>query len=347
MKKKDTVKFLICIPCYNCLETIGRLLSSMEKQHYSKLVVVICDDSDNDELSLNIFDIKKKYQSITIDYYKREDSYEYHCPGNTRNSLLKRALNYYNSDYIMFADNDDILEFDILQTVSDFIVDNAQPEVVVTNFNEWDETKHAYLSEITGNTWLHGKFYKTEFLKKFNINFKMELYTHEDLYFNCTVDSMIESMNLRKMYLSLNTYKWVYNENSLSRRGFREGQHCFIEKYLNDYIHAASDPFIKAAFVTKEYGPIAYRRCIDTLLYAYFYYQGALYRMNGNILPSCKDSIQSYIYRLMKTFNISKNDVISLVYASPAEYMEKKQYSFMGVGPYIESESFGDFLLRI
>ena len=84
-----------------------------------------------------------------------------------------------------------------------------------------------------------------------------------------------------------------------------------------------------------------------TLLYAYFYYQGALYRMNGNILPSCKDSIQSYIYRLIKTFNISKNDMISLIYASPAEYMEKKQYSFMGVGPYIESESFGDFLLRI
>ena len=155
MKKKDAIKFLICIPCYNCLETIGRLLSSIEKQHYGKLVVIMCDDSDNDELSLNIFDIQKKYQSITIDYYKREDSYEYHCPGNTRNSLLKRALSHYNSDYIMFVDNDDILEFDALQTVSDFIVDNANPEVVVTDFNEWNEENKEYLSKIKLNNLLN------------------------------------------------------------------------------------------------------------------------------------------------------------------------------------------------
>ena len=72
MKKKDTVKFLICIPCYNCLETIGRLLSSIEKQHYSKLVVVICDDSDNDELSLNIFDIKKSIKALQLTITKEK-----------------------------------------------------------------------------------------------------------------------------------------------------------------------------------------------------------------------------------------------------------------------------------
>lgn len=346
--KKDNVKIAICIPCYNCLNTIGRLLKSIESQDYDTLEVIMCDDSDNDELCLNIPELKRKYQSLLIDYYKREDKYECHCPGNTRNSLVDRVLrSKHMPDYIMFVDNDDILEQNVIQNVCQFIEDQQYPEVIVTNFNEWDEQKQEYISKVEGNTWLHGKFYKTVFLKEYNINFKIDLYTHEDLYFNCTVDSIIESRGLRKVIFDINTYKWVYEKNSLSRKGFREGKHCFIERYLNDYIHAASDPFMETAKRIHEYGPIAYERCIDTLVYSYFYYQGALYRMNGNVLPSCIDSIQGYIYRIMKTFNVSPNDIISTVYSNPIDYMKKKQYSFSGIGVYVESESFGDFLIRI
>ncbi len=87
----------ICIPTYNLVNYVTRLLDSIVIQSYKNIEVIISDDSNNDE----IFKVIEAYNSkIEIHYFKNNPALK--TPKNWNNALAKAK-----GDLIMLVHQDD------------------------------------------------------------------------------------------------------------------------------------------------------------------------------------------------------------------------------------------------
>lgn len=333
----------VIVPCYNCEDTIGRLLDSIVNNHMSKdnLEVIICDDKSTD----GFLDIVKSYEDrLTIIYC--ETTREKHCPGNTRQA----ALPYINGKWFTFIDNDDIFESDAFEKVISYILDNNIQYTLCTNFREYFAEENRFGRSMIGedtDTWLHGKYFNTEnTLKKFNCHFMDDLFSHEDVYFNSTNLGALISMDLDYVYADMFTYRWVYNQNSLSRSYF-DKKHYYIETYLGDYILAASDPFFDLLETDKNHYDWYVNQIMMTLLHAYFYYQASVWRLGYEALTDNIVSLRQLKTKIIERLDMSDYDIINYIYRNPKRYSNIKNRSIIGTCDFIETQSFRDFILNI
>ena len=81
-----------------------------------------------------------------------------------------------------------------------------------------------------------------------------------------------------------------------------------------------------------------------TLLHAYFYYQSFLYAKNDSN-NFCY--IQNLCNQIQQIFNITKYNIIDYVYQRPLIYDKVKQGCFTGTYPFIEMQSFADFIISL
>jgi|GEM_PF-1867603 len=132
----------ICVPTYNRYNLIGELLDSILAQTYTKLEIIITDNSDNlktKEL------IESKYQDQRIRYFKNEKNL-----GMGGNTL--RAFSYVNGEYLTFTPDDDIwIDKDKLQKQVNFLEEHQDINIVYSNAksidyngNELDEFSSIY-----------------------------------------------------------------------------------------------------------------------------------------------------------------------------------------------------------
>lgn len=339
--KNDKLFLSIVIPCWNCSETIERLLDSIVEQNPSfKFEVIIQDDYSSD----NFMEKVEKYKDkLDIKYFKNKPR-EIHCPGNTRMDGLANT----SGEWVTFIDNDDILEPNALSEFYNCVVYNHETTLVLSYFREYFPETDQYGKIYDNNnniTWLHGKFYNKEFLKKYEINFKEDLKSHEDLYFNQCVFSTIASENLNYSILNMFTYKWVYNPKSLSRSMFYNDVEFYIDIYYDEYIMASTDPWLKVYDRHPESRDKIFDRECYVLLYSFFYYQ-SLYMRNGfKHHKRNRDIFENFLNDIKKRYNATNNDIINKIYSNSDMYNKTRREAMDGcAGGLIECHTFKDFI---
>ena len=342
------MKLSIIIPCYNCAETIGRLLQSimlngLKREDYE---VIIVDDKSTDGF-LQYASVYEEWMNIIY----AETTRDVHCPGNTR----QVGLQYVSGEWFMFADNDDVFEPDAFKTGLDYL--EAHPEVTIlsTNFKEVVFETGEVIREFKGedtDTWLHGKFYNTEkVLNQYKAHFKEDLKSHEDVYFNSWCLTHMIDENIDYTYLPVFTYKWLYNPKSITRSFYaKKHDHTFIEKYMDDFIHSASDPRIEMFKTTKNQNTALW--CLDQImmnfLHAYFYYQASVWKLGGAYtLDDCYVALRKFKRRIIENTGLEENGMINYVYKDPKRYDEVRRHGIEGVFPFVETQSFRDFILNL
>lgn len=127
----------------------------------------------------------------------------------------QRILDSTQSDYIIFADADDMLmpySIDILyhgMLMDDY--DIIRSSFIRENKNGIDMILKARDNTVT---WFHGKIYKVEYLKRIGLSFVPWLRIDEDAYFNIIAWSCTD----KRGFIDEITYIWCDNENSLTRK---------------------------------------------------------------------------------------------------------------------------------
>lgn len=112
----------IIIPVYNKLAYIERCFESILSQDFDSFEVVVVDDGSTDGSGELCDKWKEKDQRLQV----------YHIPNGGVTAARRYGLEHSKGQYIMFADADDMLMPNTLQTMYHAITTNAADEVIGT-----------------------------------------------------------------------------------------------------------------------------------------------------------------------------------------------------------------------
>lgn len=340
-KKSDKILLSVVIPCHNCKETIERLLDSLVQQiNPPRFEVIIQDDYSTD----NFMEIVNKYKkSLDIKYFLNEKR-EIHCPSNTRLDGMKHI----SGEWVTFIDHDDIFEINAFSEFAQCLEKTHEQVLIASNFRYYYIDQNKYGKEFiqtNTSTWLHGKFYNVKYLTDRNITFKENILSNEDLYFNQCILAHIAAEKINYTMLNVFTYKWVYNDDSLSRAMFKD-EEFYIDKYFDEYLEAATQPWIDIATNRSDMGKTAFIRVCYIALYGYFYYQSLYYRRGCKHHRKNRDIYENFINKIKTDFAAENSDIIDFIYSNDAIYNKIREDCFGGCVHLIETESFKDFINR-
>ena len=328
----------VIIPAYNCKDTIERLLDSIIAQNDNDMEVIICDDWSTDNFMEKVEPYKDK---LNIVYCKTKPR-KIHCPGNTRFDGWHNAT----GEWITFIDSDDMFEVDVFKNIKNNIKESNTKYLVFTSFRGYDYETKSYQHLFDGGTWHHGKFYNRQWLIDEGIDFKENLYTNEDLYFNGYVIATLEARNYKYLKTDICTYKWINNPKSFTR-SFDSSKHSLLETYFQDYVIAAIDPWIDVLHKFTDNIDNTFLHLTLMILYMYFYIQAYKFSLGDNYIKKNEELIKGAINRTCIECNKSIKDIIDIIYSDAQFYDEIKHDAELGSNHFIEEESFKAFINRI
>jgi len=134
-----------------------------------------------------------------------------------RSGVRQHGLNRATADYVMFCDCDDtFLRFDALATIKHALI-KEKPDVLFTifktNFVDDNGLTKGFRDYYNENVWIHGKCFRTKFLKDNDISWNKSLNNFEDAYFVRLVDAF----RPKKFGINLDLYAWKYRATSSTR----------------------------------------------------------------------------------------------------------------------------------
>lgn len=330
----------VIIPARNCHDTIERLLDSIVAQEWSKedLEVIIADDYSDD----NFMELVEPYKENLNIRYCVIDEHTTHCPSNTRKDGLSNAA----ADWVTFIDHDDMFEPMAFNNFKRVIEETGCSDAVCFNFRQYDIESDTYTREyLRTNTWLHGKFYNLDFLKSHNIDFKEDLESNEDLYFNALVLSVLVGEREKEYtYCDEYVYKWVNNPNSHSRKFFNE-KYFYTDVYYKGYLDASVAPYID---MCKEYplkSDFFLNQIMMNILHAYFYLQACVWRTgHDDMTRTNTEFLSDNIQRVHNELHMSYNQILQYVYKYPDRYHAVKKQCFPACGMFVEVYTFKELI---
>ena len=107
------MKISVIIPCYNCSETIEKVIDSVVNQTYAVHEIICINDGSIDNTAKILDDFSHKDCRIKILNQENLGA------GNARNKGLSIAT----GKYLLFADSDDYFESNCLQSFYDYCED--------------------------------------------------------------------------------------------------------------------------------------------------------------------------------------------------------------------------------
>lgn len=212
----------IIIPLYKGKEVIKDCLNSLCAQTKKEFFVTIIQDFDNEDYTEIIKEYNKK---LHILFLKNNENIG---AGLTRQRGIDVSSRF---DYLLFLDVDDILNpraVELLYTYSKSkFADVTTSKIIV----EKKYTKGQVLSGKQANTWLHGKIYRTNYLKDNNIRFHKNIRYNEDVSFN-----LLALNYTNKVYfLDEETYIWRDYGQSITRKDTSNFTNQSTWQYLYGY----------------------------------------------------------------------------------------------------------------
>ena len=211
-------KFSIVVPINNCERYIKRCLDSIKMQTYTNIEVILIDDGSNDNSG-----------KICDEYMKNDSRFIVHHQTNGGVSTARnKGIDFASGDYLMFVDSDDWISKETIELLNKKIEENNsdvlifqrssckqenQKAVINDRKNISKKLKQLIITEKINPPFC--KLYRTDIIKGNNIRFKKDIPIAEDLLFNVTYFSKINSMEITdERYYFYNTD----NQSSLSRR---------------------------------------------------------------------------------------------------------------------------------
>lgn len=210
----------IIIPVYNNKETLPRTLYSLMAQLDQNFKVLIVDDCSED----NIYDIFNDFKNkLNIRYIRNEKNL---------GIGMSRQVGIDNSteEYITFLDSDDVFFPYSISIFNEALKQRPGINLLFTYFYEEETVKNGKKFSLHDNDnhfWCHGKLYKVDFLKKYNIKNSPEVLVNDDVFFNLMCIELSEILTI-----PIPTMIWVENMQSASR------QKSWMERKTSDLINA-------------------------------------------------------------------------------------------------------------
>jgi len=198
----------VIIPCYNSMDTIIRLLRSLQIQTSKCFDTYLAIDGDS---HLEDYKGLKDHFDIHVMYFKENMG-----AGMTRQRCLDKIKSKYQ--YVMFADSDDMLNPRALEILYKAII-TTRSDIAYSSIIRQLEDNSSYMIDVNNKehkaiSWCVGKLYNIDFLKKKRIRFRKELRLNEDIYFNYMCFNLTDKV----VRVSEVTYLWLYNKNSTTTK---------------------------------------------------------------------------------------------------------------------------------
>lgn len=205
------------MPAYNAHATIRQAVASVAMQ----------DDLDNILLTI-VDDCSDKPYNYLIDDFRYMKIEVLRKPTNTGCGQSRQyGIDRCKCKYFMFLDADDCLYSpDAVKKIHSYM-ENEHLDFLYSDFLEELNTGDYFLHQNNG-TWMHGKIFRTNYIRKKNIRFN-ETRIHEDHAFNI----IVHSSGGKNLYIDYTTYVWKINPQSLTR-----SPHSF-DYAMNNYIKNA------------------------------------------------------------------------------------------------------------
>lgn len=202
-------KISIVVPVYNAQEYLHRCIDSILNQTYTNIEIVLLDDGSRDTSWQIICDYKQQHPDIIV-AIKHDNM----GVSKTRNKGIKLAT----GKYLMFADNDDYMDVDYIETFYQYISKN-QLDVVIGGYKRPNSRGEIIQKTILENgeyakykivaAW--AKIFNREYIIKNDIEF-LPSNIGEDIHF--TIQAVLLTDKIKVIdYVG---YNWYYNEESVS-----------------------------------------------------------------------------------------------------------------------------------
>lgn len=119
------IKYSIITANYNGFELMNKYFISLENQTYKNFEIIIIDDSSTDDSLKKLIDFSKESKLDIKIFNTPENS----GPGVARNIGIENA----KGDYITFIDNDDWVESNLFERITD-IIDKNRYDCLIYNY---------------------------------------------------------------------------------------------------------------------------------------------------------------------------------------------------------------------
>lgn len=196
----------IVIPAYKRKECLRKTLISLTLQTKQSFYVVVVDDCSPEPLK----DVAEEFNTrLHIKYIYLEKN---GGPGLARQAGLNYCYEK-NFEFVVFLDSDDYLMPHGLARLNHEINISGADVVSSSIFCETSPHENKII-DANNKTFVHGKIYRTSFLKKNNIKFP-SIRTNEDLAFNLSAMELSNNVKLLDEVLHL----FRKDQNSITRCG--------------------------------------------------------------------------------------------------------------------------------
>lgn len=330
--------FSIVVPCYNSRETLGALLESIVLQHMNdEIEVILSDDCSNESYQ----DIVEQYnQTLCIRQVKTDYNF---APGNTR----ERGVSIATGEWITFADHDDEFIPDTLKIVKQVLLESKEQYYAICNFYERDPKTNRIIRQMVGTkNWNHAKFYNKDHLwDAFDIHFKKDLLTHEDIYISSLVNCAVSQVNREEEPLFINLFCYIWNNRPTSISREKYGNHTFLEVFYPDYIESTGYVYIDQYLNHGLDQLYATQSVFEVLLYCYFYTESFKFHDPVDYIRDNVDITRQFLIAIKESFGYTNEFIWNFVAQNDANlYVGVRENASIAAGPYIESKTFAQWL---
>lgn len=287
----------VIIPAYNSQDTIIRTLSSIAMQlNKNELKVTIVNDGGKD-----YSDIVKTFSNI-LDI--KEIGYETNRgPGYAR----QYGIDNTTEDFITFIDADDTFyEACSLSLLSKPLKDTSAKFIISPFIQIGRNCEQGMMN--ANLIWVFGHMYRRSFLTAHNIRFTSTR-SNEDVGFNNMVNLIAQNEMGPEggKVLSIPTYEWHYNEESITRRGNDEYEFGICTPGYIYNLHTAYNVAKREGVPLKTIAPNA----LETAFSCFIYYNVALAKeVPQKTLEAIEELSRKFYYEYYKQIQeyISKDE---------------------------------------
>ncbi len=124
----NRISVSIVVPVYNMGEKVETCVSSLMKQTYRNIEIVLVDDGSIDDSPLRCDELAKADSRIKVIHTANQGS------GPARNCGIKNST----GDYLYFPDADDFIEPNAIQTMVDYIL-STNADIILCGYKDVDE----------------------------------------------------------------------------------------------------------------------------------------------------------------------------------------------------------------
>ena len=120
----NNILFSIIIPIHNAEKTLNRCISSISKQNFSKLEIVLINDGSNDRSKKICNSFKRRFKNIKVFNHRKKLGVSV-----SRNKGIKEAKGV----YLIFLDSDDFLLNGCLNKLGKLVEKNVYSDLIIAS----------------------------------------------------------------------------------------------------------------------------------------------------------------------------------------------------------------------